>query len=411
VVATGDLPILAIMHSADSVGLFDLAEAAAGCCQIVFVIDGPPSMTRPLLRFGPVADITGLSDSAAAARVSDLAPDGITTFTDAHLPRTAALADALILPFHSPEVAAVLVDKYRQRQALHRAGLPGPRFCLVELGDRAFDTLVGDMEFPVVVKPSVGAASREVTMAVDGEQLIEAMAQARVAGFGAMVVEEFLPDSEEAMNADFASFVSVESVMGGGQLRHLAVMSKLPLAPPFRETGHVTPSHLPTAMVKEVLDVVTAAIAGIGIVVGGLHTEVKLTPSGPRIIEVNGRPCGMPEVLSAAGGCSLIEAAMRVALGEAPSDEGLFPCDRVGYRINLQPPMSAHRVGTIEGLEVVGDLPGVLSVKLRRRPGDAVDWRLGTDEQVLNVVGAADSLDEVHAMRRQVAATVSISYD
>jgi hypothetical protein len=119
----------------------------------------------------------------------------------------------------------------------------------------------------------------------------------------------------------------------------------------------------------------------------------------------------MPEVLSAAGGCSLIEAAMRVALGEAPSDEGLFPCDRVGYRINLQPPMSAHRVGTIEGLEVVGDLPGVLSVKLRRRPGDAVDWRLGTDEQVLNVVGAADSLDEVHAMRRQVAATVSISYD
>jgi hypothetical protein len=226
-----------------------------------------------------------------------------------------------------------------------------------------------------------------------------------------MLVEEFLPDSKDAMGSDFASFVSVESVIGGGRLRHLAMMGKFPLAPPFRETGHFTPCHLPTPLVEEVLDVVATAVHGLGIVIGSLHTEVKLTPSGPRIIEVNGRTGGaVPAVLSAAGGCSLIEAAMRVALGHTPSDEGLSPCNRLGYRINLQPPMSARQVAAIEGLEKVRQLPTVLAVSVLRQAGDAVNWRLGTDELVLAVIGAVDSLDDLRTVRTEVDEMVSISY-
>jgi biotin carboxylase len=263
-----------------------------------------------------------------------------------------------------------------------------------------------------VVKPSAGAASRETTMAADEEQLIEALARARSAATGPMVIEEYLPDSEDAMAPDFASFVSVESVIGGGRLRHLAVMSKLPLAAPFRESGHFTPCHLPAAVVEEVLESVSAAVHGMGIVVGGLHTEVKLTPSGPRIIEVNGRTGGaVHAVLSAAGGCSLIEAALRVALGEAPSDEGLSACDRVGFRINVQPPMSARQVLSIEGLGALRDLPGVTSVTVLRQAGEAVDWRLGTDQQVLAVIGAVDSLADLRTIRGRVDELVAITYE
>ena len=412
VVTTGKLPVLAIVQSAKSVSIFDFAQAAADCCQIASVIDGASSMTRVLRHLGPVIDITGLSDSDAVAKVRGLDPDGITTFLDADLPRTAALADGLGLPFHSPEVAATLVDKNRQRQALQRAGLPGPRFLLVPPGDVGPDFLNGSLKFPVVVKPSAGAGSRETTMVTDGLQLIDAVARARVADIGTMVVEEYLQDSVEAMAPDFASFVSVESVIGGGQLRHLALMGKLPLAPPFRETGHFTPCHLPAAVVEDVLDVVTAAVHGMGIVIGSLHTEVKLTPDGPRIIEVNGRTGGaVHDVLSAAGGCSLIEAAMRVALGDIPSDEGLSPCNQVGYRINLQPPMTARKVCSIDGLAALRDLPGVVGVTVLREAGDPVNWRLGTDELVVAVVGAVGSLDDLRSIRRLVDEMVSISYE
>lgn len=406
-----DLPLLAIVHNTDSVSSFDLAEAASGLCRIQFVLDGDPSMARLLHHFGPVTDITGLDGPEAAARVRALEPDGIATFVDALLPRTASLADDLGLPFHSPDVAATLVDKFRQRQALQGAGLPGPRFRRIDTRDVSDGALGRDLEYPVVVKPQAGAASRETTLAVDRDHLLDAVVRARAVGIRSMVVEDYLPDSSAAMEPDYGSFVSVESVMGAGRLRHLAVVGKLPLAPPFREAGHFTPSQLPPAEVEEVLEAVGAAVLGLGITVGGLHTEVKLTPAGPRILEVNGRTGGaVPEVLSAAGGCSLLEAAMRAALGEAPGDGGLSPCDRVGYRINEQPPIGAHVVHSVEGLEAVSDLPGVLSVNLRRKPGDEVDWRLGSDEEVFEVVGAAADLDDLRAVRHRIDELVSVSY-
>ena len=37
------------------------------------------------------------------------------------------------------------------------------------------------------------------------------------------------------------------------------------------------------------LDIASMAIKALGVRVGFLHTEIKLTPDGPRIIEVNGR--------------------------------------------------------------------------------------------------------------------------
>jgi biotin carboxylase len=409
---TSDFPVVAVVHNAKSVSSFDLAAAADGLCQIGFVVDGVErSQLRLLRHFGPVADITGRNRSEAAAEVRALAPDGITTFLDGLIPSTASLAEDLGLPYHSIDVAAILVDKYRQREALRQAGIPGPRFVVSEPDDDGTEAL--ELAFPVVVKPRRGAASRETTMATDRAELFDALERARKVSAGAMIIEEYLPDLEPALDPDFAGFVSVESVTGAGRFRHLAVTGKLPMAPPFRESGHFTPTHLPDALLDEVLTLVQAAVEGIGIVIGGLHTEVKLTPAGPRIIEVNGRTGGggVPDVLKAAGGYSLLEAAMRVALGETPSDGGLAPCERVGFKINVQPPMWAQRVTSVEGLADVAALPGILGANLLRRPGDSVDWRLGTDENVVNILGVVPDLDALRAIRREVDERLSISYD
>jgi biotin carboxylase len=407
-----DLPVVAVVHNAKSVSSFDLAAAATGLCQIGFVVDGAErSQLRLLRHFGPVADITGLSRSEAAAAVRALAPAGITTFLDALILPTALLAEDLGLPYHSPDVGAILVDKYRQREALQQAGIPGPRFVIIEPEDDV--THDQDLTFPVVVKPLHGAASRETTMVANRAELIDALDRARKVGAGAMILEEYLPDLAPALDPDFAGFVSVESVMGAGELRHLAVTGKLPLAPPFRESGHFTPSHLPEALLDEVLAMVQAAVEGIGVVIGGLHTEVKLTPAGPRIIEVNGRTGGggVPDVLNAAGGGSLLGAALRVALGGAPGNGGLAPCEQVGFKINVQPPVWAQQVASVEGLAEVAALPGILGANLLRGPGDSVDWRLGTDENVVNIVGAVADLDALRAIRRAIDELLSISYE
>jgi biotin carboxylase len=66
-----------------------------------------------------------------------------------------------------------------------------------------------------------------------------------------------------------------------------------------------------------VLDLATAATKALSVRTGFLDTEIKLTPSGPRVIEVNGRlGGGLPDLLQQAAGFDLLRWTLRAALGE-----------------------------------------------------------------------------------------------
>ena len=115
-----------------------------------------------------------------------------------------------------------------------------------------------------------------------------------------------------------ADYVSVETFVSCGRTSHAAVTGKIALADPFRETGSFIPAHLSADTLNAVLDVASAAVDAIGVTLGAFHTEIKLTPDGPRVIEVNGRLGGgaLPDVFTLACGESPHRLAGRVALGE-----------------------------------------------------------------------------------------------
>jgi len=59
-------------------------------------------------------------------------------------------------------------------------------------------------------------------------------------------------------------------------------------------------------------DLATAATKALRVRTGFLHTEIKVTPSGPRVIEVNGRlGGGLPNLLQQAAGFDLLRALGR----------------------------------------------------------------------------------------------------
>ena len=65
------------------------------------------------------------------------------------------------------------------------------------------------------------------------------------------------------------------------------------------------------------MELAERAARALGVDVGCLHTEIKLTIDGPRVIEVNGRlGGGIPEMLELASGVSLFNVAARVAVEE-----------------------------------------------------------------------------------------------
>jgi biotin carboxylase len=224
-----------------------------------------------------------------------------------------------------------------------------------------------------------------------------------------MILEEYLPTPDLRVSR-FAPIVSVESYVSRGELRHFAVTGRFAFAEPFRETGSVLPSDLPAELARTAQATAAAAIGALGATYGCFHTEMKFTPDGPRIIEVNGRiGGGIPEMVELAGGSeSVLRLGMELALG-VPRDVRLR-YSRIGWRRAVTPPVSANRIEAITGLEKLKLLPGVDCVIVNRDAGEAVDWRHGYGDFVVQVYGSGGDYEEVEMQCAAVDRAVSVTY-
>ncbi|ORW31836.1 hypothetical protein AWB91_12545 [Mycobacterium paraense] len=409
-------PLVAVGYGPRCVPVMQLAEAAAGLCDLLWIVDTMQpemlEMTNLLDRFGPVVDLAGMSAEQAIKILGDWEPDGMTTYLDAGMVELAQVAEGLGLPFHSPVTAAALTDKARQRRALADAGIDIPSCHLIRADQPEPDlsTVESQVGWPAVLKPRSAQGSRCTFLARDRaelEKLLSALGRSRPD----MVVEGYLPDDPARAGSPYAGYVSVESVVADGVVSHLALTGRFPPAENFRETGFFIPAALDAEDRSAVLDIATRAIGALAVRTGCLHTEVKFTPDGPRIIEVNGRlGGGVPEMLKRAAGISLLDLTLRVALGEPVSIDGPVATDRIGYRFFLQPPTVSATVTSIEGINDFSDQAGVDTVSVHQRPGSALDWRDGSGNHIVAVVGSADDEEQLQAAYRLLHQEVTVTY-
>jgi len=64
-----------------------------------------------------------------------------------------------------------------------------------------------------------------------------AMLPPQAGGEAGMLVEQFLPSLATGPSERFGSYVSVERLVADGEMSHVAVTGRFPVAEPFRETG------------------------------------------------------------------------------------------------------------------------------------------------------------------------------
>ncbi len=407
-------PLVAVGYGPRCVPVMQLAEAAAGFCDLLWVIDtsapGMTEMTGLLSRFGPVVDLKGTSPEHAVKMLADWEPDGMTTYLDAGMVELARVAEGLGLPFHSPGTAAALTDKARQRRLLAAAGLETPPCHLVRPYQPELAAAQAEVGWPAVLKPRSAQGSRCTFLVRDGaelEKLLDALGPRRPD----MVLEGYLPDDPARAGGPYAGYVSVESVVADGVVSHLALTGRFPPAGNFRETGFFIPAAIDAESRSSVLDLASRAIDALGVRTGCLHTEVKFTPDGPRIIEVNGRlGGGVPEMLERAAGVSLLNLTLRVALGQPVSIEGPVATDRIGYRFFLQPPTVSATVTAVEGINDFGDRAEVDTVSLHQGPGAALDWRDGSGNHIVAVVGSTDDEEQLQAAYRLLHQEITVTY-
>jgi biotin carboxylase len=397
-----------VLYSHGAVGPIEVAAELSGLGTVVL---GVPELDAPSIVpfLQDVCDFVVLCGDTAAmtAQARNLAPAAVVTFAESMLPLAAAVTTELDLPGHSLRTVADLTDKSRQRARLAAAGVDDVACLrLTDLGQ--WPAVVTAVGLPLVLKPTHGQGSRS-TYRVDtfeqGEALVCRMLGADSCE-GSLVAESLLVGRS---SAPFGDHVSVETVVARGVVSHLAVTGKFPLLAPFREQGQFWPAPLDESEVGSILDLTTAAIDALGVSAGVLHSEVKLTAAGPRLIEVNGRMGGFMNDLGArATGLNLVELAGLVALGEDVKVERVIP-DQTYFQYDNLAPTAACRLVAVDGTADVRGVPGVVEYRQLVAPGTELPGGVDTRELDL-ICGTTSSYAEMFQVLDKALARLTFTF-
>lgn len=313
--------------------------------------------------------------------------DAVLSFTEYGLEPASRVAIDLGVP--GENLAAVLAtrDKTRTRALLDRRGLSPVRHrvCATEADAAGFLAELGGR--PAVLKPPSGGLSEGVYVVESARQLAERWAwTAAVAGREPVLAEEFLTGPE----------FSVESISRHGVHEVVMITEKLTTGfPGFVELGHQAPARLDAGDLEAIEKTVLEFLELIDQRTGPVHSELRLTRDGPRLIEAQTRVGGdqIWEMCEMVSGADQITETMCALLG-LPDPPRVPRARAAAIRFFSQENVSIRGV---EGISEAERAPGVIRAVCTLRPGQELGALLSSDSRQGYVLCAGDSTEDAVA--------------
>jgi biotin carboxylase len=293
--------------------------------------------------------------------------DAVFTVCDYYLNHVGELCRRLELPSAFCPAVATARDKALTRRRLDEAGIPNAAHLLTADLEAALE-FARRVGYPLVCKPADLASSAFVRR-VDSDAELH-VTFAGIAGFRknfrgqhrepAVLLEEWLAGDE----------FSVEAITHEGRTTILGVTDKVVAREPyFIEVGHQFPARLDEADRAAIHAYVTRCLAAIDFREGVSHTEVKLTPSGPRLVEINPRPGGnyIVDLVRLVTGVDQLEAQLAAALGRpyVPRQLGRLAISAASAMLI---PDRAGTVTSIAGVDDAHATPGLARLEFFAKP-------------------------------------------
>jgi biotin carboxylase len=340
--------------------------------------------------------------------------DGVFTFSESAVLAVAAVASALGLPGIGVDAARTSRNKLIMREAHERGGVAHPRFRFAADLDAAL-AAAEEFGYPVILKPTLGAASNFVFRVDSAGQLRERYGQAR-AGMGQMswytmeadgldlgpyglLIESFLDGQEHLIEA----LAWDDEVYLGSIVDRVTVEGDT-----FDDDVHHAPTALTAEQVAEVHAVVTAAVRAQGLRRAVLHAEVRFHQGKPFLLEIAARAGGggLDHMARLSAGYDPIKAVIDVARGVRPDVHHYRP---TGVHTAAMCLLCAS--GIIESVSVppeVADAEGLYFLKLMAQPGDVIR-RPPEGNNVLGGIGAlGGSFDDAMQVATDLAGKIEV---
>lgn len=337
-------------------------------------------------------DTPAILEAAKAHRINGI----MTLASDMPMRSVAHVGKMLNLPAISEEAAFRATDKHAMRQALKEHGVPVPVFFGVK-DEQEYRNAIGQIPGDCfIVKPADSSGSRGVYLVSKNENPMSAFLNSqKFSRSGVVMVEEYMTGPE----------VSVESLTINGATEIIAITDKLIVGNGnFTEIGHTQPCALPAAVQNEIKDVVRQTVEAIGIDQSPSHAELKVTPTGVKVVEIGARLGGdniTTALVPLSTGVDMLAACIRIAMGEPVGQFEMVP-NTAAVRYFTPP------VGTILdilNIEKARAIPGVREIQILRHIGEKVVPISSSTDRVGFVIAqgcgdktAAQICDEAAAM-------------
>jgi biotin carboxylase len=340
----------------------------------------------------------------ACSRLAQTGLAGVTSSSEYFIAPAASAAAGLGLPGPDAEAVRDCRAKDRQRVLLAAGAVPVPLVRVAGTAEQAATaaaaeqaaTAAAELGLPVVVKPVAGSGSTGVRLCQTVGEASDAVAELLADPYdergnareSRVLIEQYVPGPE----------YSVETIGGtvvGVTRKHLGA------APYFVEIGHDFPAPLADADRAALERVTLQALKALGLGWGAAHTELRLTPQGPVLIEVNPRLAGgmITAVVQEATGIDLVDCVVALACGQQPA---LAATRTAAASIRFLVADRPGLVAAVRGSTEARQLPNVRAVTLTVTQGtrigeltrsfrDRLGYVLAAGDDVASSATTADS--------------------
>ncbi|MDX8031360.1 ATP-grasp domain-containing protein [Lentzea sp. BCCO 10_0856] len=378
-----DKPIVAIVDAYSSARYLAPAfqERGYDCLHVRSVADPNPAYARSYRPGDFVAEIVHEGDVEVTVKaIAQYAPVCLIPGTESGVEMADVLSEALGVRTNGTERSSARRDKHRMLETVRAAGVPTARQLLATDLDALMDWY-GDAGGKVVLKP-LSSAGNDGIHFCDTADEVRAAFHALIGTDSALgeenraaLAQEYLVGGEYLVNT--VSLDGQHHVTDIWRMHHMSANGVHDLG----ASAQLLPRH--GADQDALADYTFEVLDALGLRNGPAHSEVKLTPNGPRLIETAARMCGADLHLPVAAAIGSSQVEWTVDAYVEP--ERFLERWVSGYELVRHAGlvnMSCPAEGTLRGYPKMADLRGMDSfhdLLLNVRPGERIhrtidDW-------------------------------------